>query len=186
MPRSPSSVGRQPGELVGRKASGSSNLPLGVWPRQSFLDGGGVEEAAGGKTMATSKPTSASGQLETNKRIVREFYDLAFNRREPRDAAAKYVGKTYRQHNPTIGDGPDAFVQGIGGFLNSAPELRVDFKRFIAEGDLVTVHSQFLPAPGTRGMAAVDIFRLENEKIVEHWDVMQDIPEKSANKNTMF
>lgn len=136
--------------------------------------------------MSSHTPASKSSPLENNKRIVREFYDLAFNRRMPRDAVALYVGKNYRQHNPTIGDGPDAFVQGIGGFLNSVPQFRVDFKRFIAEGDLVTVHSQFIPVPGTRGMAAVDIFRLENDKIVEHWDVVQEIPEKSANQNTMF
>lgn len=122
----------------------------------------------------------------TNKRIVREFYELAFNQRNPAGAAAKYLGSAYKQHDPVVGDGRDAFVQGIGGFLNEVPEFRVEFKRFIAEGDLVTVHSQFLLAPGSRGKAVVDIFRVENGKIVEHWDVVQDVPEKSANENTMF
>lgn len=125
-------------------------------------------------------------RTDTNKRIVREFYDLAFNQRNPEGAAARYLGANYKQHNPTVGDGRDAFVQGIGGFLNEVPQLRVDFKRFIAEGDLVTVHSQFVPAPGTRGAAVMDIFRVENGKIVEHWDVTQEVPEKSANENTMF
>ena len=125
-------------------------------------------------------------KTEMNKRLVREFYDMAFNQRKPAEAAAKYVGTRYRQHNPTVGDGREGFVNGIGGFLSAVPDLHVEFKRLLAEGDLVAVHSQFLPAPGARGTAVVDIFRLENGKIVEHWDVAQDVPEKSANENTMF
>ena len=66
------------------------------------------------------------------------------------------------------------------------PDLRVEFKRFIAENDLVAVHSHMIPAKGARGTAAVDIFRLENGKIVEHWDVVQPIPENPANNNGMF
>jgi hypothetical protein len=80
--------------------------------------------------------TSMVTRLEMNKRIVREFYNLAFNERNPAEAAAKYVAESYRQHNPTVGDGPEGFVNGIGGFLNNVPDLRVDFKRFIAEGHL--------------------------------------------------
>jgi predicted SnoaL-like aldol condensation-catalyzing enzyme len=130
--------------------------------------------------------TSMVTRLEMNKRIVREFYNLAFNERNPAEAAAKYVAESYRQHNPTVGDGPEGFVNGIGGFLNNVPDLRVDFKRFIAEGDLVTVHSQFVTTPESRGLAVVDIFRVKNGKIVEHWDVMQEVPENAANENTMF
>jgi len=136
--------------------------------------------------MAERYPGSPMTKVEMNKRIVHEFYDLAFNQRNPAVAAEKYVGESYKQHNPTVGDGPEGFVQGMGGFLNAVPQLRVDFKRVIAEGDLVTVHSQFIPVPGTRGTAVVDIFRVENGKIVEHWDVMQDVPENAANENTMF
>jgi len=125
-------------------------------------------------------------RLETNKRIVRDFYDLAFNQRKPDEAATKYLGPKYRQHNPSVGDGRDGFIKGIEWFLSSIPGLRVDFKRLFAEGDLVAVHSQFVPSPGARGTAVMDIFRLEHGKIVEHWDVMQDVPEKASNDNTMF
>jgi predicted SnoaL-like aldol condensation-catalyzing enzyme len=62
----------------------------------------------------------------------------------------------------------------------------VDFKRLIAEGDLVVVHSHNVPVPGTRGRAVIDIFRLEDGKIVEHWDVVQEVPETAKNNNTMF
>ena len=64
--------------------------------------------------------------------------------------------------------------------------MRFDFKRFVAEGDLVVVHSHLVRKPGDRGMAVMDIFRLENGKIVEHWDVLQEVPESPANNNTMF
>ena len=64
--------------------------------------------------------------------------------------------------------------------------MRFDFKRFVAEGDLVVVHSHLVRKPGDRGMAVMDIFRLENGKIVEHWDVLQEAPESPANNNTMF
>jgi predicted SnoaL-like aldol condensation-catalyzing enzyme len=123
---------------------------------------------------------------EQNKIIVREFCDLAFNQRQPDAAVAKYVGKTYRQHNPMAGDGPEPFIGFVKWITGENPELRFDFKRFISEGDLVVVHSHLRPSPDVRGTAVMDIFRLEQGKIVEHWDVLQDVPETAQNQNTMF
>ena len=71
-------------------------------------------------------------------------------------------------------------------FTQNFPELRMETKRIIAEGDYVVLHSHLILKPGDRGSAVVDIFRLENGKIVEHWDVVQEVPETSANNNTMF
>lgn len=101
-------------------------------------------------TMA-GKPSSRSTypRAEENKRIVREFYDLAFNERRPDIAAAKYLGTRYIQHNPMAGDGPQAFVEAITAWIGTMPHLRVDFKRFVAEGDLVAVHSHFRAAPAS-------------------------------------
>lgn len=124
--------------------------------------------------------------LETNKAAVRAFYDLAFNRQKPAEAASQYLGRTYRQHNPMAPDGAEPFVDFVTGFVKAFPQLRVDFKRLVAEGDLVTVHSHFVRKPGDRGMAVMDIFRLEEGKLVEHWDVLQEVPEQAANPNTMF
>lgn len=124
--------------------------------------------------------------LSTNKRIVREFYDMAFNQKRPAEAVSKYLGTVYRQHNPGAADGPDAFVAFATGFAKAYPALRFDFKRIIAEGDMVVVHSHMTLDATDRGSAVMDIFRLENGKVVEHWDVLQQIPEKSANNNTMF
>jgi predicted SnoaL-like aldol condensation-catalyzing enzyme len=124
--------------------------------------------------------------IETNKASVKAFYDLAFNQRQPEEAVRQYVGASYRQHNPMAGDGPEPFIGFVKWFTSENPELRVEFKRFIAEGDLVVVHSHMIPAPGARGTAVMDIFRLDDGKIVEHWDVVQEVPEKAANANTMF
>jgi predicted SnoaL-like aldol condensation-catalyzing enzyme len=125
-------------------------------------------------------------RLEENKRIVREYSDLAFNQRKPEEAVAKYLGPHYRQHNPGAGDGPEPFIGFVNWFAQTYPSFRIDFKRIIAEGDLVVTHSHLIREPGDRGMAVIDIFRLENGKVVEHWDVTQEIPETSANNNTMF
>jgi len=91
----------------------------------------------------------------------------------------------YRQHNPGAGDDPEPFIEIVKRTAQNFPDFRMDSKRIIAEGDLVVLHSHLILKPGDRGTAVVDIFRLENGKIVEHWDVVQEVPEKSAN-NTMF
>ncbi len=127
-----------------------------------------------------------AGSLESSKATVQAFYDLAFNKKKPAEAVSKYMGKSYRQHNPGAADGPDPFIAFVTEFVKAYPELRVDFKRLIAEGDLVVVHSHMVRSPGDRGTAVVDIFRLEEGKVVEHWDVLQEVPERSANANSMF
>ena len=124
--------------------------------------------------------------MEANKRIIHEWHELAINQRKPEEAVAKYLGPHYRQHNPGAGDGPEPFIAAVKGLTKTFPELRMEPKRIIAEGDIVVLHSHLVREPGDRGRAVVDIFRLENGKIVEHWDVVQEVPETSANNNTMF
>ena len=124
-------------------------------------------------------------QQEINKRNVVEFYDLAINKKDFA-AASKYLGPRYIQHNPTAPDG----AEGLKGFIEflraKFPESRSEVKRAFVDGDYVILHVHSVREPGTRGRAIVDIFRLENGKVVEHWDVIQDIPEKAANANGMF
>jgi predicted SnoaL-like aldol condensation-catalyzing enzyme len=125
--------------------------------------------------------------IEQNKRNVIAYYERAFNDHEPEDAVERYVGSEYIQHNPMAPDGTDAFIAFVRGYVEQFPQLRIEIKRAIAEGDLVMTHGLLKTSPDDRGTAAVDIFRLdENGKIVEHWDVLQPVPETSANDNTMF
>jgi len=127
-----------------------------------------------------------NGQLEANKRIVRAWHALAINQRKPEEAVAKYIGPHYRQHNPGSADGPEPFIAIVNWFAQNYPDFRFESKRIIAEGDYVVLQSHLIRKPGDRGQAVVDIFRLENGKIVEHWDIVQEVPETSANNNTMF
>ncbi len=122
--------------------------------------------------------------LETNKRNVRKYYELAFNEHQPREAVERYLGDEYIQHNPQAPDGAEAFI----GFVEAFPEVRVEIKRIVAEGDIVVTHSLIrFNAQDERGTVAVDFFRLtEDGKIVEHWDVLQPFPEESANDHPMF
>jgi predicted SnoaL-like aldol condensation-catalyzing enzyme len=125
---------------------------------------------------------AAVADLEQNKRTVVEYYELAFNEHKPEEAVERYVGPRYIQHNPQAPDGPEAFIA----FVNAFPEISVDIRRLIAEDDLVVTHGVVKFTADDRGTVAVDIFRLEDGKVVEHWDVLQPWPDESANPHPMF
>jgi predicted SnoaL-like aldol condensation-catalyzing enzyme len=145
-----------------------------------------MEDLTISRNNLSQKEYPMDNELENNKRIVREFYELAFNEQKPEEAVAKYMGTYYRQHNPQAGDGAEPFTAYVKDFTQTFPKLRMEIKRLIAEGDLVVVHTHCMRHTGDRGRAIMDIFRLEDGKIVEHWDVIQDVPETTANNNTMF
>jgi predicted SnoaL-like aldol condensation-catalyzing enzyme len=124
-------------------------------------------------------------QMEENKKTVAALYDAALNQKDF-DAASKYLGARYIQHNPAAADGPEGLKAFIAFLKDKFPNNRSEIKRIFADGDYVIVHVHAVREPGTRGNAIIDIFRLENGKVVEHWDVIQPIPEKAANNNGMF
>lgn len=147
--------------------------------------------SANGSDMfsTVSRPqTSEPGQAwltSYHEKLVTKAFDRLLVRKDL-SALDKYWGREYYQHNPNIPDGVEGVKAALGGYFQQFPSLTVSRKRVVAEGDLVAVHSHYVNVPGERGQAVVDLFRVRNGKIVEHWDALQDVPETSANDNTMF
>jgi predicted SnoaL-like aldol condensation-catalyzing enzyme len=126
-----------------------------------------------------------AADLEANKKAVVEFYEAGLNKKDF-EAASRYFGPKYIQHNPGAQDGIEGFKAFLAFLRDKFPNSHSEIKKVFADGDYVILHVHAVREPGTRGRAIVDIFRLENGKIVEHWDVAQDIPEKMPHNNGMF
>ncbi len=131
---------------------------------------------------ASGEHAAAPRDDEAKKRFVTEFYNKALNDKDY-DAASKYLGDKYIQHNPTAADGPEG-LKGFIEFLKARfPQQHNEIKHAYVDGDFVILHVHSVREPGTLGRAIVDIFRLENGKVVEHWDVIQDVPDPAGAKN---
>lgn len=135
--------------------------------------------------VAASAVAADPRQMEENKKVVLDFYEKGINKKDFA-AASVHFGPRYTQHNPNAGDGPEGFKNFLAFLREKFPESRSEIKRVFVDGDYVILHVHAVRAPGERGVAIIDIFKLENGKIVEHWDVAQPIPEKAANANGMF
>lgn len=124
--------------------------------------------------------------MNQNKQNAINFYKMAYNG-NPRKAAELYAGNEYIQHNPSVEDGIEAFIQYFERLAREYPDKTIEFVRAIAEGDLVALHTHQVWSSINKEYVTMDFFRLdENGKVVEHWDAIQQIPDTSANDNTMY
>lgn len=143
---------------------------------------GGAALAFAGVSIAQ---VSASTDLQANKDAVLAFYNEALNEKNP-FSALRYLGPRYIQHNPNAEDGQAGFIKYIDFIREHFPRSHSEIKAVLAEGDIVVLHVRTRREPDQRGNAIAEFFRLENGKIVEHWDVIQPIPETDLNGHGMF
>ena len=123
---------------------------------------------------------------DKNKSNAMAFYNLMFNQCEPAKAMELYAGDVYTQHNPHVADGKESFIRYFEEMARAYPGKHVEFKRAISDENYVVLHChQYWPDDAD--YAGIDIFRFDGRgKIVEHWDVLQVVPQTSENDNTMF
>ncbi|MEZ5744782.1 MAG: nuclear transport factor 2 family protein [Sphingomonadaceae bacterium] len=134
----------------------------------------------------SAPPAQATDCAYAPKELVTRFMTQFMVEKDVRGAFETYVDPGYIQHNPMAQTGRDAAIAFLEPFFASNPDIEYSIKRVIADGDLVAVHSHGRFSKDDRGIAVVDILRVENCRVVEHWDVVQPVPEKSANDNGMF
>lgn len=144
-----------------------------------------------GTTAAAASTSDTADEVTrecamTPRDVVEEFSDLFYRQKRVREAFESWVHPDYIQHKPALPDGREAVITFLENLLKRFPDRLFTIHRVIASEDLVAVHYHSQASPEDRGFAVVDIFRVEACKMVEHWDVVQPVPEKSANDNTMF
>ena len=123
--------------------------------------------------------------MSDNRAAFERFCDLFYTQKRVADAFALLVADGYRQHNPNIADGPAPAVEALTPKFDGSPDARFEIQRILVDGDLAMVHVK-ASRPGAPDAAVADIYRFEDGRIVEHWDVLQRVPTESANANTMF
>lgn len=128
----------------------------------------------------------AHADAAANKKLVLDMANMLFVQHKVDQAIDAYFAPGYIQHNPMAQSGAETIRGFFKQFYAANPQATVEIKRTLADGDLVAIHYNSKFKPEDRGYAVVDIFRIENGKIAEHWDVFQAVPEKSANNNGMF
>lgn len=136
--------------------------------------------------LAISAPAQAGQCRLKPKEVVTRFMTQFYIEKQVRKAFETWVDPGYIQHNPMAATGRDAAIAFLEPFFANTPGIHYSIKRIIADGNLVAVHALGQFSPEDRGLAVVDILRVRGCKVMEHWDVVQQVPEKSANTNTMF
>jgi predicted SnoaL-like aldol condensation-catalyzing enzyme len=132
-----------------------------------------------------SAATSETRQEQKNKQIAINFYNAALNEKNW-EKAKSYIGDRYTQHSIYMADGPGSLQKLVAMLKNDFPNNRGEIKRAFADGDIVALHVHVKRTADALGWSVIELLRLKNNKVVEHWDMFQNVPDKSLNNNTMF
>jgi len=136
---------------------------------------------------ASAAAASCEPSAATNRAIVDAFYREALIERRPKAAFARHVAPDFIEHKPDVPKGTrEAAADFLDGLIKEMPDPQWEVLRIVAEGDLVALHARFTPASGAPPYAIADFFRLEDCKIVEHWDVVAGPPKEQVNPMPRF
>jgi predicted SnoaL-like aldol condensation-catalyzing enzyme len=145
-----------------------------------------MPRAAGAEPPATAQSAAAAArETARNRAIVTDFAHRFYTLRQVRAAFEAHVAPDYIQHNPGLADGREAAIAALAPMF-SDPGHSFAIRHIVVDGDLAAIHLFVKPDPAARGAAVADFYRLRHGRIVEHWDVIQPIPDKAANDHPMF
>lgn len=130
---------------------------------------------------ANAKTAADLQKEEANRKLV-----LALFEADSPEKIIDAMADDYKQHNPTVADGKAGAAVFFRDMAKKYPKSKAIAYRSAADGDLVWVHAHLILDPNEPGIALVDIFRVKDGKLVEHWDIMQPVPASAANSNSMF
>ncbi|MBI5223861.1 ester cyclase [Candidatus Micrarchaeota archaeon] len=122
---------------------------------------------------------------ESRKELAIGFLKMIVSKKI-KEAYEKYTSSKMIHHNAYFPGDAKSLEKGMLDSHAKFPDTSIDIKRAIEEGEFVAVHSHVKMQPAQPGIAVVHLFRFENNKIVEMWDVGQEIPKNSPNKNGIF
>ena len=154
---------------------------------KALAKAGAKAKASARRTLrkVRAKEPAIVADLTRNKELVLAFYQKLIGEKDY-EGARRYMGNEYRQHAPYAADGHAGVAEYVRKFKEAFPQHHYEVKKIIAEGDLVMLHLHGKSGLHPYGESVIDIFRIENGKVVEHWDVIQPIPDSADNANSMF
>lgn len=137
-------------------------------------------------TAASTTTVATTTVADQNLATVQALYDLAAIKHKPQEAADTYIGDVYTQHNPNVANGKAGFVTVFTEMYEKYPQMTTEFKHWVAQGDLVSVYSLMKTSSADRGTVVADLFRVQDGKVVEHWEVLAAVAESSVNGNSQI
>jgi predicted SnoaL-like aldol condensation-catalyzing enzyme len=154
---------------------------------KALAKAGAKAKASARRTLrkVRAKQPAIAADLARNKELVLAFYKKLIGEKDY-EGARRYMGSEYRQHAPYAADGHAGVAEWVRKFKEAFPQHHYEVKKIIAEGDLVMLHLHGKSGLHPYGESVIDIFRIEDGKVVEHWDIIQPIPESADNANSMF